>query len=259
MFQVMGTILPGGFGDFGAIVERITGWNLAATGAGVGTVVATGSLLTGLAGIPLAIAAATLPVVVPILVQFLVALLLAILEVRIFFLFLGAYVQLILRTILGPLEILMGVIPGQEGFEGWFRNIVGQLSIFVVAGIMFMLATVFMVLSENTGSSQSLWQPPYMPGAGTTTSVAALFTIGILMLIPTIAGQVRQSIMTEKGKSVGMGGAVMGGFGPVLGVGMQLFNIIQTRQTQQAMRKGFANMHGAEPPKDDKAAKSGGG
>lgn len=234
LFAATGIIFPHGPGDLSNLVVKI--FTLPTTSINIGSTVVGGAvgLISGGGLIGFLAGPALTGFVIPVLVQFLVGLLLAILIVRIFFLFLGAYVQLILRTIFGPLELLMGVIPGQDGFGGWFRNIAGQLSIFAVAGIMFMLATAFMIISE--GTSQVLWQPPYFPGAGSTASIGALFSIGILMLIPTITNQVRQAIMTDKGKSIGVGGAIMGGFGPAIGVGLQLFNTYQTRQTTKVLR-----------------------
>lgn len=246
LWEAIGIIFPKGLADFGTLVERILGINLSLIGAGIGAVIGgasagavmsflpgIGTLLGGLIGAGAGAAGGA--AVVPLLVQLLVALFIAILALRIFFLFLGAYVQVLLRIIIAPLQIMIGAIPGMDGFGSWFRNLAGQLSVFVVSGIMFMLATAFMIAGEAS-NPDAVWRPPYFPGSGTSESVFALVGLGILMLVPNIANQTRQTIIGQGGVQAPLG-AIAGGVAPAFGTVMQLFTFWQHHQQTKLLRQ----------------------
>lgn len=50
-----------------------------------------------------------------------------------------SYVTFMFLIILGPWQILLGLIPGQKGFSDWFRSILAEASVFVVVPIMLCL------------------------------------------------------------------------------------------------------------------------
>lgn len=58
---------------------------------------------------------------------------------RIFWMLLKAYVMLILRICIGPLQIMLDLIPGQKGFGPWMRNLIADASVFVVVPVMFII------------------------------------------------------------------------------------------------------------------------
>jgi hypothetical protein len=162
---------------------------------------------------------------------FLLSILVAILFIRLFFLFLGAYVQIILQVIFGPLYILSDVVPGSNNIGGWIKNIVSNLAVFVIAGILFMLTIFFNTQADNVG--QSLWVPPYTMIGSSVSSISALFSLGILMMLPNIVGQFKQSIKSAGGP--GIGGAFS--LGPVAGVATWGYHLLQSRQYHQGQKR----------------------
>jgi len=56
---------------------------------------------------------------------------------KIWWMLLKTYIQLIITIILGPWQIMMGLLPGQGGFGAWLRNMIANASVFVVVPLMF--------------------------------------------------------------------------------------------------------------------------
>ncbi|MBI4029476.1 MAG: hypothetical protein HY376_03885 [Candidatus Blackburnbacteria bacterium] len=141
--------------------------------------------------------------------------------IRLFIMFLSAYVQIILALIFGPIQILIGAVPGVDGFGGWIKNLVANIAVFPIAGVMFMLSIVFAeAATKGGGASNTFWAPPYYTLANqSVTAITALFSIGVLMMIPSLVGTLKKAIKAQgipagPGAILGpMGGVVQGGLG----------------------------------------------
>lgn len=172
---ILGSIVPG----IGTIVGVIAGGVLSgalSAGAGVGI----GGLLVGL--------------ILSVLLLFALF--------RLFFLLLTSYIQIILAVIFAPLQILLDVIPGQNGFGGWFRNLLANI-------LVFPLTVVFLILGISLAAevikSKTAWSPPLL-GIGSVEGAAALISYGLLLITPQIISQLKTLIA---GKPVlNIGGAV---------------------------------------------------
>ncbi|MCL4360423.1 hypothetical protein M1555_04210 [Patescibacteria group bacterium] len=146
--------------------------------------------------------------------------------VRIFFMLLSAYINIILAVIIGPIQILFDALPGGTGFSSWFKNLFLNLIPFPIT--IFMLILGFS-LSSTLGTNQ-LWQPPLLPqainiGPVQTGNIASglattLLWLGIVLTIPTIVNSIKEAMKTKA--------AVPAGFGAVLGpIGAGAGQIIQ--------------------------------
>lgn len=62
---------------------------------------------------------------------------------KIWWMLVKAQVTLILLIIVGPLQIMLDLIPGQSGFSSWFRNVIANASVFATVPIMFLLNMLF--------------------------------------------------------------------------------------------------------------------
>jgi len=62
---------------------------------------------------------------------------------KLWWMLLKTYIQLMLLIIVGPWQIMLGLLPGQAGFSSWFRNIVANASVFVVTPMMLLFTMVF--------------------------------------------------------------------------------------------------------------------
>lgn len=63
---------------------------------------------------------------------------------KIFFMLVKSYVTLILLICIGPLQIMLDLIPGQKGFGPWVRSIIANASVFVVVPVMLILQHIFL-------------------------------------------------------------------------------------------------------------------
>jgi hypothetical protein len=131
---------------------------------------------------------------------------------------LRTYITLILSIIIGPWQIMLGLLPGGSGFSPWFRNLIAQASVFVVVPLMFILSVALMppitsgvpglswlldlvnawVTSSVTGvdpgvlAGGTLPDLPLFGSQGDTFRYAIVF--GVLALIPKMAEIVRDSL-----------------------------------------------------------------
>ncbi|MFH1769694.1 MAG: hypothetical protein ABH833_03465, partial [Parcubacteria group bacterium] len=142
------------------------------------------------------------------------------LAIRLFIFSLSTYIRIILALLFGPLQLLMGAIPGNDAFGSWFKNLLANILIFPASAAMFMLAAMFMNFSTN---NSPMWTPPYVGFiSGSSTSIGALVALGILFAIPTVGKQIQEALKSKGGMSAGLEG-VAGAFSGPTQMGMQLF------------------------------------
>lgn len=180
----------------------VGGWGTVAAGAVVGTII--GVLTGGLSAIVTVPAGA---VSAPVLVSFLFSLALIFIFIRLFLMFLTTYINIVLSLLIGPLQLLLEAIPGTGGFEGWFKNLLANILVFPVSAIMFLIALFFIQATRNLQGS-SLWSPPFNLVNGNANALAALFAIGILMVIPNVVGSIKEAIKAKAPVPVGPGALV---------------------------------------------------
>ncbi len=146
--------------------------------------------------------------------------------IRIAWMLLKAYVNLILATIFAPLWLLPGVMPGNNAFSKWLRGIVAELSIFVTTTMLFLFSFYFIgplnapltalpLFSVGPlDTSHGLLIPPPLAGGsiGTTEGRFAILGFGLFLIIPGIADKIRKALQapvldfgTELGRGLGYG------------------------------------------------------
>lgn len=69
---------------------------------------------------------------------------------KIFIMMFRSYIMLILQIIIAPLQIMLDLIPGQNGFGNWFRNLLAEASVFATIPILLVIQHV---LSGNAISN----------------------------------------------------------------------------------------------------------
>jgi hypothetical protein len=131
--------------------------------------------------------------------------------IRILFMLLGCYVQVILGVLTGPLQILTDVFPGSEGFSNWIKNITSNLLVFPITIALLMLGNA---LDQHLQNGR-LWVPPMLPqGVDLTGLTEALISLGIILTIPSIAKSAKEAFKTKPlisfgGITGGAGGSAM--------------------------------------------------
>jgi hypothetical protein len=216
-------IFPGNFVQIGRLGNAVVGdasWVIGGIIGGALGTITTAGLAGSVPGALIGAGGAQL------LVSLIFSILIFILFIRLIWLFLGAYIHILVAIIFSPVFLIAGIFPGNDSFASWFKTIIGNLSVFVVAGILMMTATKMITTIEaRSGGSdvvstpqigavglnspdQAIWVPPYVSFTRPTANgVTALLAIGMLLLIPTFAGQVKQMIM-DKTSGVPIGNAM---------------------------------------------------
>jgi len=189
-------------------MKAIAGWQWTGGQTLMGSAFAT-LLLTVVGSVAGAPALGILGLALP-LVQLLMAVFLLILFIRLLFFFFGAYIQIILALIIGPLQLLLEAFPGSTAFSSWFKNLIANLAVFPIAGAMFMLSAVFIHFSKDP--SATIWTPPYTAAVFSNTgAVTYIVSLGILFAIPSVAGSVKEALKAKSPIQIGGGGGGGGG------------------------------------------------
>lgn len=213
---VVNTVLPGAFA---ALIGAMVGLMGGGVGAGLGAALAVGIL----------------------------AILFFFAVLRLTFMYLMAYVSLLLHIILGPLEILFDTLPGRPVIAGWLINVLAEVSVFVTAYAVLNLGIILFV---NLTPFSSINFPilgggtagPDVPFYGILTVQKGLLEIlkgfiglGIMLMTPNITETVKEAIH----RSVRLGGVAGGDAAIALGREVGVFRGAQ----------GLTTAHGPGDPR----------
>ncbi len=131
---------------------------------------------------------------------------------RLWFALLKCFINVLLGTILAPLWILGGLIPGASGslgFTSWIKNMAGNLAPFPATLFVFIVArTIMDALSQSNAGT--MFNPPIIgnvTGGGNQTMYGALIAVGFILASPSIVEKVRKTF------GAGGSGLSMGGVG----------------------------------------------
>jgi hypothetical protein len=178
------------------------------------------------------------------LFQIIIAIAYLIAFIRILFMLLGSYVQIILAVITGPLQILADVFPGSEGFSNWLKGLAANLLIFPITIALLVFGNS---LSQHLGEER-LWVPPMLIQSVDITGLTkALITLGIIWAIPNIARGAKEAFKTKPLVSFGGMGGAMGTMGQLLTYGFYIRSFLPQKQIPGAV--GLQEQGGGESKK----------
>lgn len=138
-----------------------------------------------------------------------------------FFELIKAYITIIFQTVIGPIVILLGAIPGNgDAFTGWAKTILANVLIFPAVFSAFFFAAyikgtagdeVFGLVKDTTNSFKNISTVPLLGGL-TGEFIRLILTYGILLVIPTIPGELKKAMKVQDGVwgPAAVGGAVAG-------------------------------------------------
>jgi len=123
---------------------------------------------------------------------------------KLFISLIGCYIGIIISLIVGPLQIMLGVIPGNEGgFGSWFKNLMANILVFPAVALAILIGWLL------CGKHGPTWTPPVIaPSGGALTPIIGF---GILLLLPKIPDIIKNAF---KIKPAGYGAAIGQAFGP---------------------------------------------
>ena len=171
-----------------------------------GPVVIVGVIAAIISGVLIAIPATTIIGVIVLLVIIVgVALFFVVNLLKFLFGILKCYTNIILRTIVGPLEIAVGSIPNMKiGFGTWFINIVANLLVFPISMIFLVMIKALM---DAIGDSNGLWTPPGIGILGDKNIIAAAIGLSSFVLLAKLPAMIPEFIFQIKpspfGKAIG--------------------------------------------------------
>ncbi len=160
-------------------------------------------------------------------------------------------INIYLSIIVAPLQIMLGTLMPQVGFGLWFKNLLANILVFPLTGVLIFLAYDFLMFSYTAGSvvgadgllsainevfgthlgggisDVRLWSPPYL-GGDISGFIFLMISFGIIVLIPKVPELMKSLIMGEK---FSFGTAIGEAYGPIRPVvGMATGMASQTAQ-----------------------------
>ncbi len=174
---------------------------------------------------------------------------------KILFMLLMAYVSIVILTIFAPFILLFQALPGNNGAQGWFKQLIANISVFPVAALMLILAGVFAHIGSfgfggapTRIDASNIGQFPLIAGGIDTDTVSRLIGLGFLFMIPSAAGMIKERLKAGGGIAFGgAGAAALGSAGgwagavaarnPISRAGTELYKRGGEEVTARAMAK----------------------
>jgi len=159
-------------------------------------------------------------------------------SVKIIWLTIKTFINVMLLIIIAPFEILLGAITQGMGIGPWMRKMFANLSVYPTIGLMFVLSFFFIrqvfdptnrpvekllldryPLQINGGFlTPEAWQPPLSFGTNGAQFLWLMVSFGIFSMIPKVADIIKS--MIER-KPFDYGSAIGEAMGPGIGAGKQ--------------------------------------
>ena len=133
---------------------------------------------------------------------------------------LRALVYVVVYTILGPIIIVAGLVPGSSfGFGRWIRTILANLTIFPVTVMLFLLAKIFAESTALNAGAIAGFVPPLVVNPNSIDNFGSVIAFGLIMLAPELQGYVNSMY---KAKSAGVAEKITAGLGAGAKPGMAI-------------------------------------
>jgi len=174
--------------------------------------------------------------IVNVLLGAVVAIALVFAWIRVVFLLVGAYIQILISLFVGPLQILTEAIPGSTGFSSWFKNLFANIAIFPITAAMLMIGTILATFNQKG----AVWTPPLLSAGGANGWIGVI-GLGVLFSIPGIANSLKEALKAKAPVNAGIGAIT----GPMVSGGGQLMNTVYQGSMIGSMIRGG---HGKQPP-----------
>lgn len=132
---------------------------------------------------------------------------------RLLFQLIGAYLQILINTIMGPFFILSSSLPGRGGgINNWIKAILANTLIFPAVFAMFLFAGLIL------GTAPGDWTvTPPLFGGMSADLLRVILAYGIILATPKIPDVIRQAFKVQGQE--GLAGAAIGGFMGGYGIG----------------------------------------
>lgn len=158
--------------------------------------------------------------------------------IRIFFILLNAYIQIIISIIFAPILLLGQAIPGQNSFSSWLRNLLANLVVFPATAILILVADIVSAAFYPGATPKPQWVPPLLGDWGPTIT-GVLIPLGFALVIPQLVLSIKKAFGAKP--VVPISGAVGKIVGQPIGV------VQQIAQTVGSYKLAFGGGGGGRP------------
>lgn len=157
-------------------------------------------------------------VAAPVLLTLIIVIVLIFGWIRLFFMLLDAYINILIALLIAPFQLMMEAVPGTNAFAGWFKNLLSKIIVFPLTAILLMVAAIL----TSQDASKTIWAPPLLSSGDASLGMAGLIGLGMLLVIPGVVASFQKGLKAEPVIPGGVGTI----FGPLgSGVG-QLFSMV---------------------------------
>ncbi len=188
----------------GAVIAKMLG-KLGTVGTLAGGSAKAASVLTGGTGILLLL----------VLIAFFFAIL------RIFFMLLTAYINIIIAIIFAPIWLLGQAVPGQNQFQfmPWIKNMLANIIVFPATAVLLLLANAVATVFKPGFGNAGVWTPPLLPAFG-DEMMEIIIGLGFALLIPQLVMTIKKMFAAKPIMPVGS--AFGRAIGQPIGIGQQV-------------------------------------
>lgn len=141
----------------------------------------------------------------PILLAVIVLLVLLFGFIRLVFILIDAYINIIISLLTAPFQLMMEAVPGTNAFNGWFRNLLSKIIVFPLTAVLLLVSAILTTQSVAT----TIWAPPLLSGGGGTYGMSGIIGLGMLLVIPSVIQGIQKALKAEP--------LIPGGVGTILG------------------------------------------
>lgn len=113
--------------------------------------------------------------------------------VRIFFMLIDAYINIIISLLVAPFQLMMEAVPGTNAFAMWFKHLLSKILVFPLTATLLMISAV--LTSQNV--SKGIWSPPFLSSGTETFGMAGIIGLGMLLVIPTVVAGFQKALKAE--------------------------------------------------------------
>lgn len=134
---------------------------------------------------------------------------------RLFFMLIGNYIEIILSILTAPLALMLEAIPGQNAFINWAKGLAVSLSVYPIVLVIMLITRAI----SNAGSNGApMWAPPFVTQITDQTSLQTIITGILIYSIPNIVKAYKQKLKPASAiDSMGIGlGSLFVGAAPIL-------------------------------------------
>lgn len=159
---------------------------------------------------------------------------------KLFFELLKSYASVVVATVISPITLMMGAIPGNNAFVPWLRNIAGNLAAFPTVLFIVILYNQFTRLGSATTGG---FMPPFLLGRGQAGAISSLMGLALILAMPEIVKEVKTKVGATEGFGTkiwgwatdrGKQGIPIGGRAAALGAGATAGGLAATGRFLQA-------------------------